>query len=67
MMGKQRAAGDAEIAPARFATEAQRTRRAAALIDCGTFAMRADGLASGPAQISESCLGFRVGHAQDRR
>jgi hypothetical protein len=29
--------------------------------------MRADGFSSGPAEITEGCLGFRVCHAQDRR
>jgi hypothetical protein len=31
------------------------------------IAMRADRLASGPTEIAERCLGFRVCHAQDRR
>lgn len=64
--GKQGAAGDAEIATARLATEVQRTGRAAAFIDGAAFAALAEWLAvrCGPADRGKCRLGFFVGHAQ---
>ncbi len=66
-MGEQGAASDAEIFPASLAAEAQHAVRAAALINRGALTMGANGLASGPAEITKRRLGFRVRHTEARR
>ena len=67
--GKQGAGGDGEVLAARLAAVARGAVRAAALIDRGALAMRADRLAigRGPADAGKDCLGFLIRHPQHSR
>lgn len=66
MRGEQRAAGDREVGLARLATEAERTRRAAALVSIKPAALGTyrRAVRRGPAHLPEHRLGFRVRHTE---
>jgi hypothetical protein len=62
---EQSTAGDAEIRAARFATEPQRSGRAATLIDSQAATLRTVRFAVIPTERPEQRLRFHVAHVED--